>query len=187
MKKQNSLPPIHLAASTDDLRPAMQHIMIKDGIAYASDAHILAIVSLSDNSDLTQDQIEKLNGKVLHRDTWGQIYNGMIQDVTETGVVVKKNQFIAEYKFTNAADICFPDYIGTARKYTTSEDDPTSEVTYDPTFLYLVSKILETKTLNMRHKEKFATLAYGADTTKRMVIIMRVMNNSDQVFDFSFF
>jgi hypothetical protein len=187
MKKQNSLPPIHLAASTDDLRPAMQHIMIKDGIAYASDAHILAIVSLSENSDLTQDQIEKLNGKVLHRDTWGQIYNGTIQDVTETGVVIKKNQFIAEYKFTNAADIRFPDYINTAKRFTTAKDDPISEVTYDPTLLNVVSKILETRTLNMRHKEKLATLAYGGDAIKRMVIIMRMINNSDQMFDFSFF
>lgn len=63
-----NLSPLHLAASTDDMRPALGYIQIKGGIATATNAHILVRLKLAawfDNKEL-----EVLEGKLIHRNFW---------------------------------------------------------------------------------------------------------------------
>ena len=39
---------LHLATGNDSLRPAMQHIQVKAGFCYATDAHILVKVPINE-------------------------------------------------------------------------------------------------------------------------------------------
>jgi hypothetical protein len=63
---------LHHAAGTDDLRPALQHIVFTNGNAYVSDAHILVRQSLK---FINIEGYENLEGKKIHRQIFRRIYN----------------------------------------------------------------------------------------------------------------
>ena len=58
---------LHKACANDDFRPAMHYVCFKDGYAYATDAHIAVRARLSDISALSDDDIAKLNGHLIHK------------------------------------------------------------------------------------------------------------------------
>ena len=57
---------LHKACADDDFRPAMKYICFKNGYAYATDAHIAVRANLHDISALSQEDIDKLNGYLIH-------------------------------------------------------------------------------------------------------------------------
>lgn len=74
MELKLNLPQLHHACAKDPMRPALEHIMIKDGYAYATNAHILVKAKLSEFTE-REEILELIEGKYIHRDTWKQIYN----------------------------------------------------------------------------------------------------------------
>ena len=58
---------LHKACANDDLRPAMHYVCFKDGYAYATDAHIAVRARLSDICALSDEDIAKLNGHLIHK------------------------------------------------------------------------------------------------------------------------
>ena len=58
---------LHLACSKKDLyRPIMNHIYFDKGSAIATNGHILAVLDIKECSDFTEEEIEKLDGKLIH-------------------------------------------------------------------------------------------------------------------------
>ena len=58
---------LHLACSKKDLyRPIMNHIYFDKGSAIATNGHILAMLNIKECSDFTDEEIEKLDGKLIH-------------------------------------------------------------------------------------------------------------------------
>jgi len=68
MKKQHNLPPMHLICSNDDIRFSLHLIQIKDGIATATDAHVLVRYDLKNY--INEEILAALNGKCIHKNTW---------------------------------------------------------------------------------------------------------------------
>lgn len=58
---------LHKACASDDLRPAMHYICFKDGYAYATDAHIAVRANLHAICALSDEEIAKLNGHLIHK------------------------------------------------------------------------------------------------------------------------
>ena len=77
---------MHLACATDSIRVVMEHIYFQDGFAYASDAHVLVKNDLSVCSSISQEQIEILNGKLLHKDAYKEILKYDVIDISEEGI-----------------------------------------------------------------------------------------------------
>lgn len=58
---------LHKACANDALRPVMNHIFFHNGYAYATDAHIAIKAKLEDISNFSPEQLEMLEGYLLHR------------------------------------------------------------------------------------------------------------------------
>ena len=61
---------LHKACANDDLRPAMHYICFKDGYAYATDAHIAVRASLQAICALSEEERNKLNGYLIHKNQY---------------------------------------------------------------------------------------------------------------------
>jgi len=66
--KIKSLPSLHNICSSDSFRFSLQLIEIKEGIATATDAHILVRYDLSNY--INEEILSALNGKLIHANTW---------------------------------------------------------------------------------------------------------------------
>lgn len=64
---------LHKACANDEIRPAMQYVCFKDGYAYATDAHIAVRADLHAISALSDDDIAKLNGHLIHKSQYEQL------------------------------------------------------------------------------------------------------------------
>lgn len=64
---------LHKACANDDFRPAMHYVCFKDGYAYATDAHIAVRANLHAISALSDDDIAKLNGHLIHKSQYEQL------------------------------------------------------------------------------------------------------------------
>lgn len=97
-----------LACATDELRPAMNCIHFENGYAYASDGHILVKNFLSECTSIPEEQIEKLNGKNIHRDAYKQIikYDEII--ISEDGIEANKGEQKAFFYF-DKTETKYPD------------------------------------------------------------------------------
>lgn len=61
---------LHKACANDDFRPAMHYICFKDGYAYATDAHIAVRASLDAICALSDEERNKLNGYLIHKNQY---------------------------------------------------------------------------------------------------------------------
>ncbi len=112
------LPPIHHACSTDHLRPAMNCILIDNGIAIATNAHIMVLINLRVHSMLTPEQISNMNGKLIHMDTYQFLTQAHVinPSATQIHAVIKNSKCHFEYE---PADLKFPDYKAVIKNYNT--------------------------------------------------------------------
>lgn len=55
------------ACATDALRPAMEHILFKNGYAYASDAHVLVRVPLEECTTFEEEERALLDDCLIHK------------------------------------------------------------------------------------------------------------------------
>jgi hypothetical protein len=66
--KPTKLPPMHLACDNCKLRDALNYVYINNGIATATNAHIMVRVKL--DQYMREDVLAALDGKVIHMETW---------------------------------------------------------------------------------------------------------------------
>jgi hypothetical protein len=68
LPKVTKLPPLHLACSSNSLRPSMQCIHILNGIGTATDGMILVRYDLSNY--FSESTLKEIEGKLIHRKAW---------------------------------------------------------------------------------------------------------------------
>lgn len=98
---------MHLACSTSDYRTVMQNIYFKDGFAYASDSCILVKNELSACSTIEEQQLQLLDGKLLHYSHYKDILKYDVIEISEEGIEAKKNGQKAFFYFNTTEK--FPD------------------------------------------------------------------------------
>lgn len=104
---------IYLCCSNDDFRPAMNNIFFDEGHAIATDGHILICADLHDISNLNDEDIEKLNGKLLNAASYKELLKYPTIRITDTAIEATKSIGIygsmdVSFKFTK--DTTYPNY-----------------------------------------------------------------------------
>lgn len=77
------------ACADDDARPVMEYILLKNGYAYASDAHVLVRVPLDECTTFDEDQRALLDGCLIHKSMLKYIvgFDIVLVEKTEDGAV----------------------------------------------------------------------------------------------------
>lgn len=99
---------MHLACANDEFRVVMEHVYFQDGFAYASDAYVLVKNDLSICSSIPLEQIEILNGKLLHKDAYKEILKYDVIDISEEGIQCKKGNNTAFFYFNTDSSLKYP-------------------------------------------------------------------------------
>ncbi|MGE9312851.1 hypothetical protein ACLOAU_14480 [Niabella sp. CJ426] len=145
------LPPMHLACSDDELRPALQHIEIIDGIATATNAHILVQLNLKEYSLLPEECIRALNGKLIHRDVWAEIIDADLIEVEDDVLHYEKGGIKADVNIY--CDLKFPEYNAIVNSVANSIFDKKSFVCFNPKYIQIASKLFPSENLICRFYE----------------------------------
>ena len=104
---------LHLCCSKDEFRPAMNNIYFDEGHAIATDGHILICADLHDISTLSDEDIEKLNGKLLNGASYKELLTYPKIRITDTAIEATKaigvyGSMDVSFKFTQ--DTTYPNY-----------------------------------------------------------------------------
>lgn len=182
---KKTLPPLHLAASTDELRPALNHIEIVDGIATATNAHIIAQLNLSAYSSLPDETIKQLSGKLIHRDVWESILDADVLTVDGDIIHYEKGGIKADYNI--ACDLKFPDHQSIIKAVANSIFDKKSFVCFNPEFIKVAAKIFPSENLICRFYENNEMMVFfpSGDAKGFMGIMPLKITEEEAVLDFT--
>ncbi len=115
---------LYLCCSDDCFRPVMNNIYFDEGYAIATDGHILVRARLSEISNLSPEDIEKLNGKLLNAASYKELLKYPDICITDTAIEAKRPistygtmkasfEFTEDSKFLNYKsvldNICVPE------------------------------------------------------------------------------
>lgn len=183
MPKQ--LPPLHLATSDDELRPALQHIEIKKGIATATNAHIIAQMNLSEYSELDDDTIKKLNGKLIHRDVWALILDADHISIEEDIIHYESGGVKGTCDIANS--LKFPDHKSIINAVANSIFDKKSFVCFNPKLINIAAKIFPSENLICRfYQNNDMMVFFPSGDAKGFVGIMPMkITEEEATIDFS--
>jgi len=81
--------PIWKLCGSDELRPVLQNVCIKDGFVYATDAHVAIKQSLDKFHGLDEESIANLEGK--------QIHYSVLKELDKYNIVLFKSDCIHAY------------------------------------------------------------------------------------------
>lgn len=179
------LPPIHLATSDDELRPVLMHIEIKQGIATATNASLIARMNLAEYSNLTEECIKALNGKMIHRDVWESVLDADMIEVEGDTLHYSKGSVKAQYDIT--CYLKFPDHKSIIDKIANSRFDQRSFVSFRPDYVLIAKKLFPAENLIMRfYKDNDMMVLFPSGKAKGFVGIMTIkMEDENAVLDFS--
>lgn len=116
--KRNFKTKAHLACSKSEAQVSMNYIIFEDGNLVATDSHIILVQHLAGHG-FTHEEIDHLEGKALHRDTFQEILRYDTIEVGPTGIKCKKGRTKVvfpletleeqcDYSFVNYK-VCLPD------------------------------------------------------------------------------
>lgn len=179
------LPPIHLACSDDDQRPALQMVEVIDGIATATNAHIIARMNLAAYCKLDEETIKKLNGKLIHRDVWAELIDADIITVDGDNIHMDKGGIKATFDI--ATDLKFPDHESIVNAVARSIFDKKSFVAFSPKFIAIAAKLFPSESLICRFYENNDMMVFfpSGDAKGFMGIMPMKITEEEATIDFS--
>ena len=182
---KKTLPPIHLACSEDELRPAMQHIEILDGIATATNAHIIAKLNLAEYSQLDEETIRQLSGKLIHRDVWESISDADVLTVEDDIIHYEKGSVKADYDIK--CSFKFPNHKEIVDSVANSIFDKKSFVCFNPKWIQIASKIFPSESLICRfYEHNEMMIFFPSGEAKGFLGIMPIkLTQEEAVLDFT--
>lgn len=182
---KKTLPPLHLATADDELRPALMHIEIVDGIATATNAHIIAQLKLSEYSTLPDETIKQLSGKMIHRDVWESIMDADLLEVSEDTIHYEKGGVKADYNIQ--CDLRFPDHRSIIDSVARSIFDKKSFVCFNPKWIQIAAKIFPSETLICRFYDNNEMMVFfpSGDAKGFMGIMPMKITAEEAVMDFT--
>lgn len=182
---KKTLPPLHLACSEDELRPALQHIEIVDGIATATNGFIVARLNLAEYSTLPDEAIRALNGKLIHRDVWESIMDADLIEVEEDTLHYEKGGVKADFDIS--CDLKFPDLNGIINSVARSLFDKKSFVSFNPKWIQIAAKIFPSESLICRFYEDNEMMVFfpSGDAKGFMGIMPLQLTEEEATLDFT--
>ncbi len=110
MEKKNFISDLHLACRKDEINPILECIYFLNGYAYATDSYVMIKQSL-EYSNLN-GELEHLDCKAIHMDSFKEIRKHQFVEVTEDGFdCTAKNGRKAFYPFkTFDSNVEIPDF-----------------------------------------------------------------------------
>lgn len=148
---KKTLPNIHLACAVDELRPALMHIEIMDGIATATNGNIIARMNLKEYSTLPDETVKALSGKLVHRDVWEAVRDADLIEVMDNTIHYEKDGIKADFNIEN--EYKFPDYTGILEAVANSNFSKKSFVSFNPEYVAVARKLFPAENLIMRFYE----------------------------------
>lgn len=182
---KKTLPPLHLATSDDELRSALMHIEIVDGIATATNAYIVAQLKLSEYSTLPDETIRALSGKLIHRDVWEEIMDADLLEVSEDTIHYEKGGIKADYDIT--CSLKFPDHKSIIDSVARSIFDKKSFVCFSPKWIQIAAKIFPSENLICRFYENNEMMVFfpSGDAKGFLGIMPMKITEEEAVLDFT--
>lgn len=168
------LPPIHLACTDDELRIAMQYVKIKDGIAYATNTHLLACINLKHHSELSEDVIKELDGKYVHAETWASVMDADMIFIEGNEILYSKGLIKARFEISD--DINFPDIEIFIKESMNPEIVQLSKVSFNPLYVELLRKVFKHTEMTMLFKGG-RLLCYPCVGSYQYAILMPIQSN----------
>lgn len=145
---KKALPNIHLACADDELRPALMHIEVLDGIATATNGQLIARMNLKEYSTLPDETVKALSGKLVHRNVWETIRDADLIEVKGDVIHYEKDGVKADYDISTT--YTFPDYTGIIQAVANSRFDKKSFVSFNPEYIGIAKKLFPAENLIMR-------------------------------------
>ena len=136
---------LHLACSKDELRATLNYILIDDNFAIATDTMIMVKMDLTTQMD--EEFIGKLNGKMIHRTQWALMVGKLITEVDDEKIrVFDGNSGYIDLPFHKDVEK-FPDYrelmnIESRSAKLDSEGEYPSMLAFNPDILSKLAKAM---------------------------------------------
>lgn len=130
------------ACAKDMLRPAITCIHFKDGYAYATDGYVLVKNFLLECTTIPEDQIEKLNGKNLYRESYKEILKYDTIKVSEDGIEATRNGEKSFFYFSDMDGCTYPDAEGVIQNALNSPSVPMNQIGLNTENLIKLNKAL---------------------------------------------
>ncbi len=186
-KGLNQIPKLHLACSKDTLTPAMCCVYISNGIATATNAHIMIQMHLKEESTLTDEDVKLLNGKMIHYSMWSQMVNADLLKVEEDGVLLTKGALKYKVYFDNLAIKPLP--FDTIKKDLIEKGiSDINQICLNANLMKIAQDVLKSDNLkiNFYGEGKKGIIAYQYKSRKAYAIIMPCMVEKE-TYDLSIF
>lgn len=182
---KKALPNIHLACAEDELRPALMHIEILDGIATATNGNIIARMNLKEYSTLPDETVLALSGKLVHRDVWEVIRDADLIEVHDDSIHYEKDGIKADFNIETSYK--FPDYSGILDAVANSEFDKKSFVSFNPEYIAICKKLFPAENLIMRfYKNHEMMLIFPSGEAKGFIGVMPLkITDQEATMDFT--
>lgn len=179
------LPPIHLACSDDELRPALHHVEVIDGIATATNGSVIARMNLGAYCKLDDTMIAMLNGKLIHKDVWANVMDADVLTVLGDHIYIEMGGIRADYNIAN--DYKFPDHESIISAVAKSLFDKKSFVCFSPKHIALAAKLFPSENLICRFYENHdMTVFFPSGDAKGFMGIMPMKITAEEAtIDFS--
>lgn len=182
---KKTLPPIHLACSDDDQRPALQMVEVIDGIATATNGSMIARLNLGAYSKLDEETIKQLNGKLIHRDVWESIVDADIISIDGDNLHMDKGGIKAVFDIFT--DLQFPDHQKIIDAVAQSKFDRKSFVSFSPKHISIAAKLFQSEALICRFYEDNDVMVFfpSGDVKGFVAIVQLPITEEEATLDFS--
>jgi hypothetical protein len=179
------LPPLHLAAGDDELRPVLQHIEIIDGIATATNGMVVCRLNLREYSNLPDEAVVHLNGKLIHRDIWEAVQDADLIEIENDILHFEKGGIKADFDIQCAFK--FPDYSSIINSVANSIFSKKSFIAFNPKLIQIASKIFPSENLIMRfyHNNDMMVLFPSGEAKGFIGVMPMHITEEEAVIDFS--
>ncbi len=178
---EQQLKPLHLAALVDEMRPNMALIKIKNGIATATNGHILVRLDLTKTTLLEPDTIKLLDGKSIHAETWKEIHKADVLVFGETSIDCFKNSIKKTFYYGEPVGTLWDDehVVLDVKK---GGEEVKRIMSFNASLIAILKKIFESDTLHFSFsKGNLGTVVYPSHDSGMFAILMPVHVEGDDL------
>lgn len=146
------------ACADDSFRPVLEHVLFKDGYAYASNSHILVRVPLAECTTFDDSTIELLDNCLIHKSMLKYIvgFDVVLVEKTDDGAVSLKakaeTNTITVQLGENGESLKYPDVEGLLQSK--NDRTPIMQIGLDPKLVYSLTEALGTDLLKFEFSDE---------------------------------
>ena len=143
MAKETFVKPIHLACSSDELRPILCCVKILNGYAIASNGYVIVKQKLRETTLMSEETIEKVEGKLIGRGVWAELVGATSLEIEDDKIIAVTDAGKVIFEFTPEQTL-FPNVDTIIDAHTVVATD---KIAFDSKWIHTLSKIFATTRL----------------------------------------